>query len=145
MIGPVRLGRLGRLAEEQDSPGHGLEWAVRCVALLDDVAHLKSGTALTRCSADPSAGIRGAGGLLAANHWWPPAQPRHLGVGDPAAQLPGRGDDPCSIHPRGRAGVQGRALRYGGRLQAVTGAMSGVLGVGPAGTRAWPFTVLELT
>jgi hypothetical protein len=47
---PARLvltySQLGLLAEEPHRPGQTLEWAVRCMALFDDVPHPGSGPAL---------------------------------------------------------------------------------------------------
>jgi hypothetical protein len=36
--------QLGLLAEERHNPGQALEWAIRCIALFDDVPHPGSGT-----------------------------------------------------------------------------------------------------
>ena len=70
----LTYSQLGLLAEEQDSPGEALEWTVRCVALFDDVPHPGIGDRPWPARPpDPSAGLRDAGGLLAAGHRRPAA------------------------------------------------------------------------
>ena len=40
----LTCAQLGLLAEKKENPGQALEWAVRSVALFDDVPHPGSGT-----------------------------------------------------------------------------------------------------